>query len=189
MTGGRKMRAKRVSDERGVRQKGGKGWKDRRSRPAVVWEDSQIASLSFRRTRRERRSVCTHVNSAIGPDVRGDVRARWRGLSLGGPAAFENGIARRGCSRIARTLRKDGRVAIHTHHVCVCTLDLLKNQDRIVRTVIGRGAECYPSIEGDHRSSSLLMASHSSTVPLLITIISSFDLFYAFESSLCEGAS
>lgn len=90
-------------------RKGEKGWKDCRSRPAVVWEDAQIASLSFRRTRRERRSVCTHVNSAIGPDVRGDVRARWRGLSRGGPAAFENGIARRGCSRIARTLRKDGR--------------------------------------------------------------------------------
>lgn len=70
------MRAKRVSDERGVGREGEKGWKDCRSRPAVVWEDAQIASLSFRRTRRERRSVCTHVNSAIGPDVRGDVRAR-----------------------------------------------------------------------------------------------------------------
>lgn len=74
LSAGREERAKDKEDERkreeereGRRRGGRVG---RRNRPAVVWEDAQIAGLSFRRTRRERRSVCTHANSAIGPRPR-----------------------------------------------------------------------------------------------------------------------
>lgn len=68
-----------------------------------MWEDAQIASLSFRRTRRERRSVCTHVNSTIGPDV--DAVSLAAGLPL-------KTVSRDAGVRVSRgrTLRKDGHV-------------------------------------------------------------------------------